>query len=62
MRRWVWLAALCLIALGLSDGYVHFYLRGGPRIIDATSYWLEARTIATGSFSFAPAPLVGMNG
>jgi hypothetical protein len=52
MRRWVWLAALCLVAAALSYGYVHFYLRGGPRIIDATSYWLEARTIATGSFSF----------
>jgi hypothetical protein len=52
MRRWVWLAALCLLAAALSYGYVHFYLRGGPRIIDATSYWLEARTLATGSFSF----------
>ncbi|HKY39364.1 MAG TPA: hypothetical protein VJN18_25675 [Polyangiaceae bacterium] len=57
MRRWVWLAALCLFAFALSYGYVHVYLRGGPRIIDATSYWLEARTLATGSFIFdAPYP------
>ncbi len=42
----------------LSLAYVHYYLRGGPRIIDATSYWLQAHTFALGSFSFpAPGPL-----
>ena len=45
MRRSFWLAALCLLAFGLSYAYVSYYLRGGPRIIDATSYWLEARSL-----------------
>jgi hypothetical protein len=39
---------LAFIALALSAGYVQHYLRGGPRIIDATSYWLEARALAEG--------------
>src|SRR5438874_1535222 len=30
-------AFLAAIAIALSAGYVHHYLRGGPRIIDATS-------------------------
>src|SRR5262245_22228571 len=44
---------LALLASLLSWGYVVAYLRGGPRIIDATSYFLEARLIAEGRFSFA---------
>lgn len=52
MRRSLWLAALCLVAFALSCGYLAFYLRGGPRIIDATSYFLEARSLAAGSFTF----------
>ncbi len=52
MRRSLWLAALCLLAFGLSWAYVGYYLRGGPRIIDATSYLLEARSLSRGSFSF----------
>lgn len=36
----------------LSWGYVERYLRGGPRIIDATTYWLEARTFAEGHVSW----------
>ncbi len=47
------LGALALGAGALSAAYVAFYLRGGPRIIDATSYWLEARSFAAGSFGFA---------
>ncbi|MDX2054957.1 MAG: hypothetical protein SFV15_21320 [Polyangiaceae bacterium] len=35
----------------LSLLYVAHYLRGGPRIVDATSYFLEARTFASGHFS-----------
>jgi hypothetical protein len=42
------LALLGALALALSFGYVQQYLRGGPRIIDATSYWLEARALAEG--------------
>ena len=52
MRRSLWLAALCLAAFALSCAYLHYYLRGGPRIIDATSYLLEARSLANGSFTF----------
>ena len=39
-------------AAALSAAYVVVYLRGGPRIIDATSYWLEARSLAHGLLSF----------
>ncbi len=53
--RWLLRAAPFAAAL-LSFGYVHFYLRGGPRIIDATAYFLEARTLASGAFAF---PLSG---
>jgi hypothetical protein len=43
---------LSLLALALSAGYVHHYLRGGPRIIDATSYWLEARALSEGHLTW----------
>lgn len=46
---------LCLlagVACLLSVGYIAYYLRGGPRVIDATSYWLEARALASGWFAF----------
>lgn len=36
----------------LSAAYVSVYLRGGPRIIDASAYWLEARALSRGLFSF----------
>jgi hypothetical protein len=39
-------------AAALSAAYVVVYLRGGPRIIDATSYYLEGRSIAEGLLSF----------
>ncbi|MCK6586252.1 MAG: hypothetical protein L6Q76_01575 [Polyangiaceae bacterium] len=51
-RRAVFLAAASLAAAALSALYILAYLRGGPRIIDATSYWLEARALAQGSLSF----------
>lgn len=48
---------LALTAGLLSWGYWHFYLRGGPRIIDATSYWLQAHALAAGDLSFdVPGP------
>ena len=48
-RRRHWAQALApASAAALSAAYVVGYLRGGPRIIDATSYWLEARTLADG--------------
>jgi hypothetical protein len=46
-RRWFLVVASVSAAL-LSWGYVEFYLRGGPRIIDATAYSLEARALSHG--------------
>jgi hypothetical protein len=46
-RRFV-LPMVAGLALLLSAWYVHHYLRGGPRIIDATSYWLQAKALAHG--------------
>jgi hypothetical protein len=63
MRRSLWLALLCLLAFALSCAYLSFYLRGGPRIIDATSYYLEARSLAAGAFSFhVPDPTASFRG
>ena len=36
----------------LSLGYVAHYLRGGPRIIDATSYFLQGRAMSHGYLSW----------
>lgn len=45
-------ALAALSAAALSAAYVAVYLRGGPRIIDATSYFLEARAIAEGRLAW----------
>jgi hypothetical protein len=51
------------IAAFLSLGYVAFYLRGGPRIIDATSYFLEGRALAHFKFAWAvPSPSASFRG
>ena len=49
--RW-FVGGLALGAVAISSLYVVHYLRGGPRIIDATAYWLEARVFSTGQFAF----------
>jgi len=54
--------ALAIGAALLSVGYVSYYLRGGPRIIDATSYYLQARAIAHGYFAFPVATPIGSFG
>jgi hypothetical protein len=46
-ERVVLFGAATLAAL-LSAAYVVLYLRGGPRIIDATTYWFEGRALAAG--------------
>lgn len=46
------LAVCAFLAAALSAAYVAFYLRGGPRIIDATSYYLQARAFAEGHLAF----------
>jgi len=50
-RLWPELFAPLLAAL-LSAGYVAYYLRGGPRIVDATSYWLQARALSEGMLAW----------
>jgi hypothetical protein len=60
--RW-WLVVLAAAACALSALYVHFYLRGGPRIIDATSYLLEARALSHGSLTWhVPEPTASFRG
>ena len=51
------LAAVAGAAVLGSLAYFVFYVRGSPRIIDASTYWLEARALATGTGHFVfPAP------
>jgi hypothetical protein len=58
-RSATWVAACALLAVLLSAGYVLYFLRGGPRIVDATSYYLEARALAEGKLAFAVAEPTG---
>ncbi len=58
-----WVGSCALLAALLSAGYVAYFLRGGPRIIDATSYFLEARALAAGKLAFAiPEPTGSFRG
>jgi len=47
-RQWLLVGLAAAAAAALSAGYITYYLRGGPRIIDATSYWLQARALSEG--------------
>ncbi len=54
---------LGFVAAFLSLGYVAFYLRGAPRIIDATSYFLEGRVLSHGHLSWpVPSPSASFRG
>ena len=55
-QRRVFLGLAALASASLSAAYVVAYLRGGPRIIDATSYYLEARAVAQGLFAWPVEP------
>ena len=45
--------AVCALAAALMSAlYVAFYLRGGPRIVDATTYFLEGRALSEGHLSW----------
>ncbi|MDF2697441.1 MAG: hypothetical protein K0S65_5824, partial [Labilithrix sp.] len=48
------LAVLGIAAGLLSIAYVAVYLRGGPRIIDATTYFLQGRALSHGDLSWTP--------
>ncbi len=49
--RWIVLGA-SVASAALSVGWVVEVLRGAPRVIDATTYVLEARVVASGAFGF----------
>ncbi len=60
-RRFLTLSAAA--AAMLSLGYAAIYLRGGPRIVDATTYWLQGRALAEGHVTFAvPEPSASFRG
>ncbi len=46
------LVIVAFAAAFLSLGYIEHYLRGGPRIIDATSYFLQGRALSHGDLAF----------
>jgi hypothetical protein len=56
--------AVCAFAAALlSLGYVAYYLRGGPRIIDATTYFLQGRALSEGHFAWTiPEPTANFRG
>jgi hypothetical protein len=63
VRPSVLLIALAGCAALLSAAYVAYYLKGGPRIIDATSYFLEGRALSRGSLAFpVPEPATAFRG
>jgi hypothetical protein len=53
VSRRAFLAGSALAAALLSAGYIFFYLRGGPRIIDATTYFLQGRALSQGAFHWS---------
>jgi hypothetical protein len=46
----LWITAFA--AALLSIAYVAFYLRGGPRIVDATTYFLQGRALSHGDLAW----------
>lgn len=52
--RRTYLLVITAASFTLSTAYVYGYLNGGPRIIDATSYYLQAKIFASGQFAFEP--------
>ncbi len=57
------LAGAGLVAAFLTLGYAAHYLRGGPRIIDATTYVLQAKALAHGHVSWhVPFPSASFRG
>ncbi len=55
--------ACAAAAAALSTAYIGHFLHGGPRIVDATSYYLEGRALSHGHASFeVPAPSAAFRG
>jgi hypothetical protein len=62
-RTRVLIGALALGAALASYGYLQHFLHGGPRIVDATSYFLEGRALAEGKLAFdVPEPSASFRG
>jgi hypothetical protein len=62
-RSRVLVTALAVAAALASYGYLQHYLHGGPRIVDATSYFLEGRALAEGKLAFdVPSPSASFRG
>jgi hypothetical protein len=60
-RAFLGIAALA--AALLSVAYTAIYLRGGPRIVDATTYWLQGRAMQGGEIAFpVPFPSASFRG
>jgi hypothetical protein len=54
LRRWRrFLTVASFAAAFLSLGYIAFYLRGGPRAPEASTYWLQGRALSHGALSWA---------
>ena len=49
-KLFLWITAFTAALLSIL--YVAIYLRGGPRIIDATTYFLQGRALSHGDFSW----------
>ncbi|MDB4942709.1 MAG: hypothetical protein JWP97_2243 [Labilithrix sp.] len=49
-RQFLWASALG--AALVSVAYIAVYLRGGPRIVDATTYFLQGRALSHGDFAW----------
>lgn len=49
-KLFLWIAGFS--AALLSIVYIAIYLRGGPRIVDATTYFLQGRALSHGDFSW----------
>src|ERR1051325_10110465 len=57
------LSLTAFVAALLSLAWISIYLRGGPRIIDATTYFLEGRALSEGSFAWPmPEPSASFRG
>ncbi|HEY8076824.1 MAG TPA: hypothetical protein VIF62_22010 [Labilithrix sp.] len=54
MSRRVFLWLTSFVAALLSIIWIAEYLRGGPRIIDATTYYLQGRVMSEGSIAWTP--------
>lgn len=52
-------ALLSLLAAALSYGWWRAVLGGAPKVIDATTYWLQARAIAEGHLTWSPPGALG---